>query len=75
MLVHNVSEGVALTPLGLGVDLNTDLSFFNTLFDTGRAAADRWLAEHFDALGERWTVDLDAMFRAAPAPGEAKPLR
>ena len=75
MLIHNVSEGVALTPLGLGVDLNTDLSFFNTLFDTGRAAADRWLTDHFDALGERSTVDLDAMFRAAPAPDERKPLR
>jgi NTE family protein len=75
MLVHNVSEGVALTPLGLGVDLNTDLSFFNTLFETGRAAADRWLAAHFDALGARSTVDLDAMFRAAPAPDESAPLR
>lgn len=75
MLVHNVSEGLALTPLGLGVDLNTDLTFFNSLFDTGRTAADRWLGEHFAALGERSTVDLDAMFRAAPAPGDSRPLR
>jgi NTE family protein len=75
MLVHNVSEGVALTPLGLSVDLNTDLGFFNTLFDTGRTAAERWLAAHFDALGARSTIDLDAMFRATPAPGESKPLR
>jgi NTE family protein len=75
MLVHNVSEGVALTPLGVGADLNTDLTFFGTLFDTGRAAADAWLAEHFDALGKRSTVDLAAMFRAAPKAGEAKPLR
>jgi len=75
MLIHNLSEAQALTPLGLGVDLNTDLSFFNTLFDTGRAAAERWLGEHFDALGERSTVDLAAMFRDAPKGGEAKPLR
>ncbi|PZO56148.1 MAG: patatin [Alphaproteobacteria bacterium] len=75
MLVHNVSEAQALTPLGLGVDLNTDLSFFNTLFETGRAAADRWLAEHFDALGERSTVDLAAMFGKAHAPDDTKPLR
>lgn len=75
MLIHNVSEGMALTPLGLGVDLNTDLGFFNTLFDTGREAADRWLDAHYDALGARATVDLDAMFRATPAPGPAKPLR
>ena len=75
MLIHNLSEAQALTPLGLGVDLNTDLSFFNTLFDTGRAAAERWLGKHFDALGERSTVDLAAMFRDAPKGGEAKPLR
>jgi NTE family protein len=75
MLVHNVSEGTALTPLGLGVDLNTDIGFFNRLFETGRTAADQWLAEHFDALGQRSTVDLAAMFRDEPAPGEAKPLR
>jgi hypothetical protein len=38
------AKSTALTPLGLGVDLNTDLSFFNTLFDTGRGAAERSMA-------------------------------
>lgn len=75
MLIHNVSEGAALTPLAAGGDLNTDLGFFNDLFVTGRAAAGAWLAEHFDALGQHSTVDLAAMFRAAPSPGPAKPLR
>lgn len=75
MLVHNVSEGTPLTPLTLGVDLNTDLSFFNDLFASGRSAADRWLAAHFDALGHRSTVDLSAMFHDAPVAGDAKPLR
>jgi len=75
MLVHNVSESMALTPLGLGADLNTDISFFTGLFDAGRIAAETWLKAHFDALGERSTVDLAAMFREAPAPDGAKPLR
>jgi NTE family protein len=75
MLVHNVSEGQPLAPLGVGIDLNTDLDFFEKLFATGRAAADRWIAAHFDALGERSTVDLAAMFRGVPAPDESKPLR
>ncbi len=75
MLIHNLSEAQALTPLGFGVDLNTDLSFFEDLFTTGRKAADRWLDEHFDALGERSTVDLGAMFREAPKAVGAKPLR
>lgn len=75
MLIHNLSEAQALTPLGFGVDLNTDLSFFEDLFATGRKAADRWLSEHFDALGSQSTVDLGAMFRDAPKGGKAKPLR
>lgn len=75
MLIHNVSEGTALTPLGAGGDLNTDLAFFNRLFAVGRAAAEAWLARNFDALGRRSTVDLAAMFRAAPSPDAAKPLR
>lgn len=75
MLVHNVSETQPLAPLGIGVDLNTDLNFFERLFVTGRGAADRWLSEHYDALGQRSTVDLAAMFRAAPAPDDSKPLR
>jgi NTE family protein len=75
MLIHNLSEGQALAPLGIGVDLNTDLAFFEELFATGRAAADRWLGEHFDALGERSTVDLGAMFHAAPTSDDARPLR
>src|SRR5690606_21536820 len=66
LFIHYLSEPPALTPLGLGVDLNTDLSFFSSLFDTGRAAEERWLGEHFDALGERSTDDLSAMFRDAP---------
>jgi NTE family protein len=73
--VHNLSEKQPLAPLGVGVDLNTDLSFFERLFAIGRAAADRWLGDHFEALGVRSTVDLPAMFRAQPTADEAKPLR
>jgi NTE family protein len=75
MLIHNLSEAQALAPLGFGVDLNTDLSFFEDLFASGRAAAERWLGEHFGALGQRSTVDLRAMFHPAAAAPEAKPLR
>ncbi len=75
MLVHNVSEGQPLAPLGVGVDLNTDLAFFEQLFEVGRAAADRWIAANYEALGERSTVDLAAMFRRAPTSDSAKPLR
>ncbi len=75
MLVHNLSEGQPLAPLRVGVDLNTDLAFFEQLFVIGRAAADRWLSAHYADLGRRSTVDLAAMFRAVPAPDRAQPLR
>jgi NTE family protein len=75
MLVHNLSEGQPLAPLGVGVDLNTDLAFFEQLFTTGRAAAERWIEANYDALGARSTVDLAAMFRGVPAPDDSKPLR
>ena len=70
MLIHNLSEDQALAPLGFGTDLNTDMKFFEGLFTTGRAAATRWLDQHFDALGERSTVDLQALFAT-----EEDPLR
>ncbi len=62
MLIHSLNEDQALQPLGVGVDMNTDMAFFEGLFTTGRAACERWLAAHFADLGERSTVDLRAMF-------------
>ena len=74
MLIHNLSEDQALAPLGIGADLNTDMSFFEDLFKVGRAAGDRWLGAHFDSLGERSTVDLRAVFEGEEGPlGPTKP--
>lgn len=68
MLIHNLSEDQALAPLGIGTDLNTDLAFFERLFDVGRSAAERWLGAHVEALGERSTVDLRALFEGDEGP-------
>ena len=62
MLIHVVNHAQALRPLGLGVDLNTDLNFFHDLHKTGRRSAASWLRRNYDALGERSTIDLRAMF-------------
>ncbi|WP_395647044.1 patatin-like phospholipase family protein [Terricaulis sp.] len=75
ILVHNVSEDEPLRPLVLGVDLNTDLAHFESLFGQGRAACEHWLGEHFDDLGERSTVDLKAMFLDEPRKPGKKPLK
>ena len=62
MLIHVVNQKSALRPLGVGADMNTDREGLEELFRTGRRAAARWLRTHRDALGERSTVDLRAMF-------------
>jgi NTE family protein len=68
MLVHTMSEDQALRPLGFGIDLNTDLNFFEDLFQAGRAACDRWLKQNWEALGARSTVDLRLMFAGSEGP-------
>ncbi|MES1201655.1 MAG: patatin-like phospholipase family protein [Pseudomonadota bacterium] len=62
MLVHRLGQDKALRPLGIGMDLNTDLGFFEELFKSGRRACAAWLKKNFDAIGARSTVDLRAMF-------------
>ena len=37
--------------------LNNHYEFFQTLHELGRRAAQRFLAEHFDAIGSRSTMD------------------
>ena len=37
---------------------NPDWEFLEHLRDVGREAAERWLAEHFDDLNRRSTVDI-----------------
>jgi NTE family protein len=64
MLIHILNEDKALTPLRVGADLNTELTYFLSLFEKGRAAADRWLDVHFEALGERSTADLASLLHA-----------
>lgn len=70
MLIHVISDDEALLPLGAGAGLNTNLAFFEKLFEIGRAACARWLEAHFDSLGEASTVDLRRMFD-----GEVGPMR
>jgi NTE family protein len=74
MLIHNVSEDQPLRPLGVGIDLNTDMTFFEGLFKTGRSACEHWLTAHFADLGEKSSVDLKAMFQDAPKRPGRKPL-
>lgn len=72
MLIHSIREDKAMRPLHMGINLNTDLHFFEDLFKTGREACRLWLSQNFDALGERSTVDLRAMFAGDHGPLKTK---
>ncbi|MBU6373048.1 MAG: patatin-like phospholipase family protein [Alphaproteobacteria bacterium] len=75
VLVHTISDDPSLLALDVQSDMNTDFVFFERLFGIGRMACDRWLDAHFDALGDRSTVDLRRMFQGEVGPLAAAPRR
>jgi NTE family protein len=88
MRLHRIG-GEGLEHLSVSSKLNAEWEFLCHLRDLGRAAADRWLAENFDALCVRSTFDPGTLFgeavrdpepeaappAAAPAPGPAPKRR
>ncbi len=58
--LHRVADEQGLAPFDASSKLNTDIRLLETLFALGRGAAERWLAEHGDAVGRRGTVDIAA---------------
>ena len=59
---HLIEAGPELAHLAGESRLAVDARFFETLHQLGRASAGRWLAQHFDAVGRRDSVDLAAKF-------------
>jgi NTE family protein len=57
MHLHRISSDVLLE-LGYSSKMLAEWEFFCMLRDTGRAAADAFLAQHSDDLGRRSTLDL-----------------
>jgi NTE family protein len=51
----------AMAALGVTSKLNTDMDFLLHLKEVGRRTAERWLAENFDAIGVRSTLDLEKL--------------
>ena len=58
MLVHSIRDDDEMVHHGVATKLNPDWEFLTHLRDVGRAAATTWLADHFDDLGRRTTIDL-----------------
>lgn len=62
MRMHMVSDAQGMATLGAASKLNAELTFITHLKNLGRDSADRWLAENFDALGKRSTLDIQSTF-------------
>ncbi|MBA8900082.1 MULTISPECIES: patatin-like phospholipase family protein [unclassified Phyllobacterium] len=56
--MHRIDADVALAGLAASSKINAEWAFLEYLRDLGQAAADDWLEEHFDAIGEHATLDL-----------------
>ncbi len=62
MLVHSIRDDVGMARLGAETKLIPEWAFLEQLRDAGRNAAERWLEESFDAIGERTSVDLADLY-------------
>ncbi len=60
--IHSIRSDLALTSLSVASKFATDWPFLTRLRDAGRDIAETWLAENFDHIGARSSVDLRAMF-------------
>lgn len=60
--IHCIDAEEELASLAASSKLNADAAFLRQLRALGEARAETFLTEHFDAIGQRSTVDLVARF-------------
>jgi len=65
--LHRIDADEAFKELSASSKVSAEWAFLEYLRDLGRNAASDWLDEHFDAVGERPTVDLTAYLVPLPA--------
>lgn len=58
VLLHRIDGGEALEAYPASSKTQTDAKLIYDLHDLGRASAAKWLHQHFDALGQRSTVNI-----------------
>lgn len=56
--LHMVGDEAIMSGLALDTKFNPEWDFLKRLHDAGKAAAQLWLAMHFDDLGQRSTLDI-----------------
>jgi NTE family protein len=62
MLIHRIGPGATVEKLGVASKYNPDLEFLESLKRLGRERTGAWLAENFDALGVRSSIDIREVF-------------
>lgn len=60
--VHWIEAEKQMKGLGVSSKLNARMDFLLHLKSIGRDAADGWIASHFDAIGQRSTIDIKEKF-------------
>ena len=58
VLVHRIDGGQAMQAWPASSKHSTDSVMIRKMFEVGQASARHWLAQHFEALGQRSTVDI-----------------
>jgi NTE family protein len=64
---HRIAGDATLGRLSVSSKLNAEWPFLCYLRDEGRRTAESWLAEHFEALGSRSTLDVESVYRDTEA--------
>ena len=59
--MHRIDADEALSDLSASSKLNAEWAFLEYLRDLGRSAAEDWLTDRFDAVGNETTLDLQDM--------------
>jgi len=62
VLMHMISDDALMNELSVATKLVPNGYILGRLFEAGRAAAEGFLSEHFDAIGDTSSVDLREMF-------------
>lgn len=59
--IHMIGDDKKMATLPLETKFNPEWDFLNDLRATGRNAAQKWLAAHFDVIGSQSTIDIDRL--------------
>ena len=62
MLIHWIGNDRLMSQLGTATQFHPEWSLLCRLRDEGRESAGKWLAQSFDEVGVRSTIDVADMF-------------